>query len=159
MRRTSGESALATPGVRSGIRCVPAYKNSPRGAPRSHSTRGLGRSRLIATYAGYVTDPRRALPGVDRVLRAIEGLPHELLAACARQAVDAARERTERGDTVSEDAVISDARDRVDALQRSLLRPVINATGVIVHTNLGRAPLSRPAIESAAHIATGYSNL
>jgi len=106
-----------------------------------------------------VTDPRRALPGVDRVLRAIEGLPHELLAACARQAVDAARERAEQGDAVDEDAVITDARDRVDALQRSLLRPVINATGVIVHTNLGRAPLSRPAIESVAHIATGYSNL
>ena len=47
-------------------------------------------------------------------------------------------------------------------LQQSLaysLRPVINATGVILHTNLGRAPLSRAALEHAAEVAQGYSNL
>ncbi len=47
-------------------------------------------------------------------------------------------------------------------MQQSLtysLRPVINATGVILHTNLGRAPLSRAALEHAAEVAHGYSNL
>ena len=39
------------------------------------------------------------------------------------------------------------------------LRPVLNATGVIVHTNLGRAPLAAAAIERAARVAGGYSNL
>ena len=47
----------------------------------------------------------------------------------------------------------------VASRHRASLRPVINATGVIVHTNLGRAPLSRDALERAARIATGYSNL
>ena len=106
-----------------------------------------------------MTDPRRALPGVDRVLRALEGLPHELLAHAAREAVDAARARAEQGDPADEAAVIADARGRVDVLRQSLLQPVINATGVIVHTNLGRAPLPHSAIEAVAPVATGYSNL
>jgi L-seryl-tRNA(Ser) seleniumtransferase len=53
-----------------------------------------------------------------------------------------------------------------DAVERELrssvgysLRPLINATGVILHTNLGRAPLARSAIENIAHTAAGYSNL
>ena len=106
-----------------------------------------------------MTDPRRALPGVDRVLRALEGLPHELLAACARDAVDAARERAQAGDPVDEEAVVADAHERVAGVLRSLLRPVVNATGVILHTNLGRAPLSADALGSVAAIGTGYSNL
>ena len=47
-------------------------------------------------------------------------------------------------------------------LQQSLaysLRPVINATGVILHTNLGRAPLSRAALQHIAEVSEGYSNL
>jgi len=53
-------------------------------------------------------------------------------------------------------------RDVEQRLQQSLaysLRPVINATGVILHTNLGRAPLSRAALEHVAEISQGYSNL
>jgi L-seryl-tRNA(Ser) seleniumtransferase len=53
-------------------------------------------------------------------------------------------------------------RDVEQRLQESLaysLRPVINATGVILHTNLGRAPLSRAALEHVAEISEGYSNL
>ncbi len=42
---------------------------------------------------------------------------------------------------------------------RQYLREVINATGVIVHTNLGRAPLSERAIEQVVAVARGYSNL
>ena len=45
-----------------------------------------------------------------------------------------------------------------DSLAYSL-RPVINATGVILHTNLGRAPLSRAALEQVAEVSAGYSNL
>ncbi|HEY8536391.1 MAG TPA: L-seryl-tRNA(Sec) selenium transferase [Vicinamibacterales bacterium] len=51
------------------------------------------------------------------------------------------------------------ARERLAATFRPSLRPVINATGVILHTNLGRAPLSRRAAEHAAALARGYSNL
>ena len=108
-------------------------------------------------------DPRRALPGVDQVLAALSGLPHELLVACARDAIAAARERVSRGeqpkDAVSVDEVVADARRRVERLRGRLLRPVINATGVIVHTNLGRAPIGDDALAAARAIGRGYSNL
>jgi len=106
-----------------------------------------------------VTDPRRALPAVDRVLRALDGLPHELLAVCAREAVDEAREQSVAGIAVDEETVVTDARRRVAQMQHGLLQPVINATGVIVHTNLGRSPLARGALESVAAVSGGYSNL
>jgi L-seryl-tRNA(Ser) seleniumtransferase len=108
-------------------------------------------------------DPRRALPGVDQVLAALSGIPHELLVACARDAIAAARERVSRGqqpdDAVSVDEVIADARRRVELVRVRLLRPVVNATGVIVHTNLGRAPIGDDALAAARAIGRGYSNL
>ncbi len=48
---------------------------------------------------------------------------------------------------------------RVEQATAYSLRRVINASGVIIHTNLGRAPLSRAAVERIAEVATGYSNL
>jgi len=107
-------------------------------------------------------DPRRALPGVDRVLAALSGLPHELLVACARDAIAAARDQMsldEAAGAVSVDEVVADARRRVELLRDRLLRPVINATGVIVHTNLGRAPVGEDALAAARAIGRGYSNL
>lgn len=82
-------------------------------------------------------------PSVDRLARSIEasGLPHPLLVEAAREAIAA-------GEPDS-------AAARADAIARTLLRPVINATGVLLHTNLGRAPIA------AAPLADGirYSNL
>ncbi len=86
-------------------------------------------------------------------------LPQQVLTQVAREAVDAARGAATSGGDVSADAVIADAAARADALQRGLLHAVINATGVIVHTNLGRAPLSAAAFDAARDVATGYSNL
>ncbi len=50
-------------------------------------------------------------------------------------------------------------RDALAMRQRRSLRPVINATGVILHTNLGRAPLATAAVEAIRDVADGYSNL
>jgi L-seryl-tRNA(Ser) seleniumtransferase len=103
------------------------------------------------------------LPGVDQVLDALSGLPHELLVACARDAIAAAREQMSRegqaDDATPLETVVSDARRRVQRLRRRLLRPVVNATGVIVHTNLGRAPVGDDALAAARAIGRGYSNL
>jgi L-seryl-tRNA(Ser) seleniumtransferase len=113
-------------------------------------------------YAGDV-DPRRALPGVDQVLEALSGLPHELLVACARDAIAAAREQIsgerQDDDVVAFEEVVADARRRVQRLRDRLLRPVVNATGVIVHTNLGRAPVGDDALAAARAVGGGYSNL
>lgn len=105
-------------------------------------------------------DPRRALPSVDRVLAALDGLPHDLLADAARSAVDDARTAAAAGaDPPSEDAVIADARQRVAEIRTRLLQPLVNATGVLLHTNLGRAPIGAEALAAVSAIARGASNL
>ncbi len=92
-------------------------------------------------------------------MAALDGLPHRLLADAARAAVDGARSDATRGRPVDPDAVVAAARARVDSVRRALLGRVVNATGVIVHTNLGRSPLPGDALAAAADVASGYSNL
>ncbi len=104
-------------------------------------------------------DPRRALPSVDRVTAQLDGLPHALLVEAARGAVGAAREAAATGEAVDPDAVVADATARVARLQRARLQPVINATGVLLHTNLGRAPIGDDALVAARNVSRGYSNL
>ncbi|MDP3720469.1 MAG: L-seryl-tRNA(Sec) selenium transferase [Acidobacteriota bacterium] len=66
----------------------------------------------------------------------------------------------EPADSAAAGALIEhDARESLAASARGSLRPVINATGVVIHTNLGRAPLAPAALQRAAAIAAGYSNL
>src|SRR6266446_6872106 len=109
----------------------------------------------------------RELPSVDEVLsrpavRALEGrVGRAAVKAAARQAIAAARERilsggaNGSGDLVPDQDVL--ARARREAAPR--LRRVINATGVVLHTNLGRAPLHPDAIKRVAEVAAEYSNL
>jgi L-seryl-tRNA(Ser) seleniumtransferase len=105
-------------------------------------------------------DPRRTLPSVDRVLAALDGLPHELLVDAARDAVDAARAAIATGaDAPTEADVIADALDRVAAARQRLLQPLVNATGVLLHTNLGRAPIGDEALAAVAAVGRGASNL
>ncbi|HEX9504522.1 MAG TPA: L-seryl-tRNA(Sec) selenium transferase [Acidimicrobiia bacterium] len=104
-------------------------------------------------------DPRRAVPSVDRVVTGLHGLPHALLVDCAREAVEAAREAAGTGSVVDFTDVVADASARVARRRATLLRPVVNATGVIVHTNLGRSPISPDALGDATPVATRYSNL
>ena len=82
-----------------------------------------------------------------------------------RNAAAAVREAVAHGDDSLSSAadvtarIESMARDRLDQQFRPSLEPVINATGVIIHTNLGRAPLSGAAVDRVAAIARGYSTL
>jgi L-seryl-tRNA(Ser) seleniumtransferase len=103
----------------------------------------------------------RELPAVHELAAELDA-PHALAVAAARQAIGEHREAWLAGDrrvTGGADAVESRARELVAAMQRPSLRRVINATGVIVHTNLGRAPLPLRAREAVARVAAGYSNL
>jgi len=111
-----------------------------------------------------VADVRRGLPSVDAVLRSPALRP--LLAAYARPAVTGlAREvlAAARAGTVETPPTADDVAECVATMVRERWRvgprPVINATGVILHTNLGRAPLSRAAAEAALAVAQGYSAL
>ncbi len=108
----------------------------------------------------------RRLPSVDRVL-ADERLkqlertyPHTLLVNLVRQQLEGERLAISAGKVASSLAKIVDSVcAQVRALENPSLRQVINATGVILHTNLGRAPLSREAMVAMDMVAKGYSNL
>ena len=78
-----------------------------------------------------------------------------------RAGAEAVRARIVGGETVLQaaDAIESFAAARLAAESRGSLRPVINATGVVIHTNLGRAPIAEAAITRMTDIARGYSNL
>ena len=111
-----------------------------------------------------MTNPYRALPSVDRLLadRRIAPLAvrhgHDAVVRIARAVLEEYRAEVERAgappERTPEEAVVERAR----TLEPSL-RSVINATGVVIHTNLGRAPLSNAAIEAMAEAGRGYSNL
>ncbi|HEY7633679.1 MAG TPA: L-seryl-tRNA(Sec) selenium transferase [Thermoleophilaceae bacterium] len=100
----------------------------------------------------------RALPSVDELAARLEGVPHARAVAAARAAIDARRTALAAGDAGEADLEAA-AHEWLAQSDRPSLRGVLNATGVIVHTNLGRAPLARAASAAAAEAGHGYSNL
>jgi L-seryl-tRNA(Ser) seleniumtransferase len=108
----------------------------------------------------------RMLPSVDEVLRQVADLAAPSSASkvervhSVRQALEQARERVRAGAEPPDMATIARAAaDQMTGERERHLRPVINATGVIINTNLGRAPLSAAAIRAMTEVAAGYSNL
>jgi len=99
----------------------------------------------------------RSLPAVHELAARLEA-PHALAVAAARRAIDEHRTARLAGQPGSGD-LVARAREMLDELERPSLRRVINATGVILHTNLGRAPLAAQARDAVARAAEGYSNL
>lgn len=98
---------------------------------------------------------------MDRVIAALkEAGPAPILASAAREAVDEARATLRNGAALpSFDDIVENARRTLSQHDRSLLREVINATGVVIHTNLGRVPLGETSLDAVHRIAGGYSNL
>ncbi len=87
----------------------------------------------------------RSLPSVDQVLRELKhlhNLPHGLLAAETRSVLAERRDALTSGRQVDQCTVAQLVEERLRAFLAPSLRSVINATGVILHTNLGRAPLA-----------------
>ena len=99
----------------------------------------------------------RALPSVERIASALGEMPHSVAVRTARAVIEDARQAILAGGEPPHDLEDA-ARERAVAAQRASLRPVLNATGVIVHTNLVRAPLAEEAARAAVD-AAGYSNL
>lgn len=112
------------------------------------------------------SNPLRALPPVDRVLADPRLEPYaarlrpEIIRDAVRKEIARARAALRSGDAPAPPAdIVALVAARLDVLLASSLRRVINATGVILHTNLGRAPMADEAIEAMARAAAGYSNL
>ena len=110
-----------------------------------------------------MSDPRRTLPSVsallerDAIRALLEQAPRSVVVDAVRATIDGARTGSgvPRNDAEWA-AAITAALGRA---QRPSLRRVVNATGVVLHTNLGRAPLAQVAVEAIARTAAGYTNL
>lgn len=109
----------------------------------------------------------RQLPSVDRLLRRLEAdgvlarYPRALVVACARDAVERARQRLREDPAAQDvrlDALAADVEGHLRLRTQPSLDRAINATGVVIHTNLGRAPLSASA-RAAVMEAAGYAVL
>src|SRR3954449_5789812 len=96
----------------------------------------------------------RNLPSVDELAR---GVDDPLAIDAARTVLDRAREEIRAGADPGD--LETRVREELVAARAPSLRRVLNATGVIVHTNLGRAPLAEEALAQVVEAARGYSNL
>src|SRR6184192_4472035 len=100
----------------------------------------------------------RKIPSVDKVVAEIGGcdLPRRVVVDVVRHELGLLR--TEKK-LPNFSGVMSRIRTAIDALQLAKIQPVINGTGIIIHTNFGRAPLGPALIESLTAIGPGYTNL
>jgi L-seryl-tRNA(Ser) seleniumtransferase len=114
-------------------------------------------------------NPFRNLPAVNDVLevpqvQALAGRhAHEAIVAGIRRELEELRRRLAQGEAVDGRsaalAVAGRVAERLEREVRPKLRPVINATGIVLHTNLGRAPVAEEAARAAYEAARGYLNL
>jgi len=126
---------------------------------------------------GDVSEPRRQellrrLPSVDELLRSglvrpwLERLPRRLVVGAVRRVLDRTRRtilRAPESELVSDGELDAHLERELERALREVgsyrLRPVINATGVVLHTGLGRAPLARVALQNIGRVASGYCSL
>ncbi|OGO64399.1 MAG: L-seryl-tRNA(Sec) selenium transferase [Chloroflexi bacterium RBG_19FT_COMBO_50_10] len=108
----------------------------------------------------------RSLPSVDQLLQKpvvtswIDEYGRPLALEALRWSMDEARQGYRQSKVIpTQDELLEHAQVLLETWTSPSLRQVINATGVILHTNLGRAPLSRSAIQAIQAVSTGYSNL
>ncbi len=100
----------------------------------------------------------RQIPSVEKVLQALgdTGLPRSLVVAAVRRHLADLR-KSKRIPEFEE--VASGVRTSIEGLKLSRIQPVINGTGILIHTNLGRAPLGPAAVETLEAIGANYNNL
>src|SRR5262245_26137117 len=98
----------------------------------------------------------RAIPAVEKLLQALGPLPvpRPAVVAVIRRVLAGLRSEKEIPDY---DTVLARVETALDELQRTRIQPVLNGTGIIVHTNLGRAPLGPAVVETLASIAAQYN--
>lgn len=116
-------------------------------------------------------DPRRSLPAMNRLLdhevagEWVDRWGRDRVVQALRGALSSARTRLSReiggdaSDAPGEGELLAAAETLLRHRARRSLRPVLNGTGVVLHTNLGRAPLSRAARQAVEDVSAGYANL
>src|SRR5262245_35896833 len=113
-------------------------------------------------------NPFRKLPSVTQVLQAdavagLKGFAHEQIVEAIRAEIGDVRQRLTAGEALDgelgAEQLATRTVDRLHRAHRPKLRAVINATGIVLHTNLGRSPLAAEAARAAHDAAAGYLNL
>ena len=108
-----------------------------------------------------------SLPSVDEILKSGEGLewqkayPRRYVLRAIREVIDESRRAILKDDLkeISVKDMLVDIRGHIELLSAFSLKPVINATGIVIHTNLGRSVMSEEIMENVKRVACGYSNL
>ncbi|MDF1788988.1 MAG: L-seryl-tRNA(Sec) selenium transferase [Verrucomicrobiales bacterium] len=101
----------------------------------------------------------RALPAVEKVLKALgeQPVPRPLVTNLVREAIQAKREAKEG--VADFEVFVREVQLEIDHLNRARIQAVINGTGVLIHTNLGRSPIQEAAAQRMHDIAVNYNNL
>jgi L-seryl-tRNA(Ser) seleniumtransferase len=113
------------------------------------------------------SNPMSRIPAVEKILHALETsgslppLPRLLMTEVVREEIAALREKFQNGNTDigGFDSIVGGIRSRLVSLHRTRIHPVINGTGVIIHTNLGRAPLSPATADAIRAVGMNYNNI
>ena len=100
----------------------------------------------------------RAIPSVDALLKEFDDapLPRAALAALIRRELASIRAACE---PLTHQQIVERISASIEALRRAKIEPVINATGVLIHTNLGRSPLGAEVVKTIESVASNYNNL
>ena len=105
-----------------------------------------------------ISNPR-ALPAVEKILKTLgdQPIPRPVVTNLVRHTLQARREAKQG--VADYHSFIAELQREIDRLARTRIAPVINGTGVLIHTNLGRSPISTRAADRLLAMATQYNNL
>jgi len=100
----------------------------------------------------------RGIPAVEQIVQRLGKIdvPRPVIVAVARREIASLRTEKEIPDA---DAILARVREAIEQLRSGRIQPVINGTGVLIHTNLGRTPLGPEVIETLTTIGANYNNL
>lgn len=108
----------------------------------------------------------RQIPSVEKILESpelqseIDEFSHPLVAAAVKQAVEMIRDEVKKGkEPISSVGIVKMVKDIIAEQTSAALKPVINAAGVVLHTNLGRAPMDEGTLSFIQSVSAAYSNL
>lgn len=119
----------------------------------------------IGSIFGIMKDELRGIPSIDKLIKneCFNGYPHKFVREVLRNSTDKWREKIKSGDIKKgldiERAIIEETCSELSRSSFNNLRRVINGTGVILNTNLGRSPISGDILEAFTGVGSSYSNL